>query len=144
MIEPPWVEPLGPEIWASPGCYISVNCRWEYQTMSATCDIPNCLALPEPDRRFCRLHALARRAVALGLSGSGAGTGAKQCLLCKQPFKSHDWVLIQTERRDPMTATGRPSKASPVGHVHVACAPVVRKVSKKKAREAPKPLFADL
>jgi len=108
--------------------------------MTTVCDIPNCPAIPPEGMRQCRLHALARLAATLGLTGNATGTGAKHCLLCAQAFKVTDWVLLARERR-PITKTGRPVKLDPVGHVHVACAPRVRKVSKRKQREAAKPLF---
>jgi hypothetical protein len=110
--------------------------------MTSLCQIPNCPAIPELNRPLCRLHSLARTAQALGLSGNGTGAGAKHCLLCERGFKPYEWVLIAPQRRD-LTKTGRKVTLDPIGHVHVACAPRVRKVSKQKGRAAAKPLLSD-
>jgi hypothetical protein len=112
--------------------------------MAMTCDVPTCPAVPEFGKALCPLHTRARLAQALGLAGSAAGKGAKPCLLCDRHFKPLDWVLLAKERRDPLSKTGRPHKGEPIGYVHVACAPRVRKPSRKKAREAAKPLFLGL
>lgn len=107
--------------------------------MSATCEVPDCPALPLPMRATCGPHAEARTAKDLHIAKDVAGRGGKRCLDCKRQFAPTDWVYKKPKARPKGRTPG-----DPYGYVHVACEPTSPRLSKKAIREAEKPLFGGL
>ena len=93
------------------------------------CAVPDCPALALPKQETCGPHGHARLASALHISQSAFGKGGKRCVSCRRLFKASDYAK-------PV--------AGNAGYTHIACEPPASRLSRRKIREAEKPLFSIL